>query len=57
VVIAAGVLGAWLVSAALPVVAQPRAPVLHDIQSVSDLRFAFERDGGMIRVVLLLSPT
>jgi hypothetical protein len=57
----AWVLTAWLAVAALPFAAQapvaPSAPVLRDINRISDLQTTFERDAGKLRIVLLLSPT
>lgn len=31
--------------------------LLHDLQSLDELREAFDRDAGKIRLILLLSPT
>jgi hypothetical protein len=37
--------------------ANPASPVLRDLRSVDELRSAFNRDAGKVRLVLLLSPT
>ena len=37
--------------------ANPAEPSLADLKSVDDLRSAFNRDAGEVRLVLLLSPT
>ena len=52
---------ALLAASALPYSASQAAPrpepELVDLQSVDDLRGAFDRDAGRVRLVLLLSPT
>ena len=35
----------------------PAEPTLDDLHSVDDLRSAFNRDAGKVRLILLLSPT
>jgi hypothetical protein len=57
--IGGGVLAAAVASTALPnlVQAQARPPALIELSDSSLLRAQFNRDDGMIRLVLLVSPT
>ena len=52
---------AVVAASALPYPASQAAPrpepELVDLQSIDDLRGAFDRDAGRVRLVLLLSPT
>jgi len=54
-------LAIWLASSAPPALAQSpvaiSAPVLHDLNGMTELRSMFERDRDKVRIVLLLSPT
>jgi hypothetical protein len=43
--------------ASAPVARPGTRPALHDLRSVEELRQLFDRDKGIPRVVLLLSPT
>jgi len=56
------VLAVWLASCVSPGFAQSpeaisAAPVLHDLNGMTELRALFETDRDTVRIVLLLSPT
>jgi len=55
------VLAVWLALCTSPAFAQSpeaiSAPVLHDLNGMTELRALFETDRDTVRIVLLLSPT